>query len=54
MGPGAGIFRPRFPGWDMISLGPRILYPHSPDERLEIASVGRSYGLLKELLARIG
>ena len=49
-----GIFRPVFPDWDMLSFGPKILNPHSPDERLEIASVGRSYRFLKELLVRAG
>jgi dipeptidase D len=48
-----GIFRPRFPAWDMISLGPTIRNPHSPDERLHIASVGRSYAFLKRLIAAI-
>jgi len=47
-----GIFRPQFPDWDMISMGPKILYPHSPDERLETASVERSYRFLKELILR--
>ncbi|HOX32961.1 MAG TPA: beta-Ala-His dipeptidase [Spirochaetales bacterium] len=47
------LFRPRFPRWDMISLGPKLLYPHSPDERLEIASVGRSYRFLRALVERL-
>lgn len=45
-----GLFRPRFPGWDMLSLGPTIRYPHSPDERLEAPSVERSYRFVKRLL----
>lgn len=48
-----GLFRPRFPSWDMISIGPTIQYPHSPDERVDIASVARSYRFVKELLARL-
>lgn len=47
------LFRPRFPHWDMVSLGPRILFPHSPDERAEIASVERSYRFVRELLRRL-
>jgi dipeptidase D len=47
------LFKPRFPGWDMISVGPRILAPHSPDERIEIASVGRSYRFVKELVGAL-
>lgn len=45
-----GLFRPRFPEWDMISLGPNIRAPHSPDERVEIASVQRSYRFVRELV----
>ena len=48
-----GLFRPRFPAWDMISIGPNIRYPHSPDERVEIASVARSYRFVRELLKRL-
>lgn len=43
----------KFPGMDMISFGPVIKGPHSPDERVKIDSVGRFYGLLKELLAEL-
>lgn len=49
-----GLFRPIFPNWEMISFGPTILCAHSPDERLEIASVARSYRFLRELVARVG
>ena len=48
-----GLFRPRFPSWDMLSLGPTIRYPHSPDERVEIASVERSYRFARELVSRL-
>ncbi len=48
-----GLFRPRFPTWDMIALGPNIRYPHSPDERVELASVVRSYRFVRELIARL-
>lgn len=43
----------KFPGMDMISFGPIIKGAHSPDERVKINSVGRFYGLLKELLAEL-
>lgn len=43
----------KFPGMDMISFGPIIQGAHSPDERVKIDSVGRFYGLLKELLAEL-
>ena len=37
----------------MISVGPTIEHAHSPDERLEIASVGKVYDLLVATLERI-
>ena len=41
-----GIIGKKVPGMDMISFGPIIEFPHSPDERTEIESVGRFYRLL--------
>lgn len=35
---------------DMISFGPTIRYPHSPDEKVEIASVGKFYRFLEETI----
>jgi dipeptidase D len=34
-----GILGAAYPNWDMISFGPTIRYPHSPDERILISSV---------------
>jgi dipeptidase D len=45
-----GIIGEKFDGMDMISFGPDLRNPHSPDERVHIASVGRFYNLLKETL----
>ena len=45
-----GIIGRKFPGMDMVSIGPRIESPHSPDERVEVASVGRFYRLLTATL----
>jgi dipeptidase D len=42
-----------FPGMDMISVGPTILGVHSPDERLEVASVTKVYDLLAATLAAV-
>jgi dipeptidase D len=36
----------RFPGLDMLSLGPQIEAPHSPDERVSIPTVERFWRLL--------
>ncbi|HEV8581383.1 MAG TPA: aminoacyl-histidine dipeptidase [Thermoanaerobaculia bacterium] len=48
-----GVLGEKFPGMDMISFGPVIQGAHSPDERVEIASVGRFYKLLRETLAEL-
>lgn len=42
-----------YPHWDMASIGPVIRNPHSPDERVEIASVGRFWRLLTGTLAAV-
>jgi dipeptidase D len=36
----------RSPGLDMVSFGPQIEAPHSPDERVGIPSVARFWRLL--------
>jgi dipeptidase D len=41
-----GIIGEMVPGMDMISFGPQIEYPHSPDERVKVSSVGRFFDLL--------
>lgn len=38
---------------DMISFGPNILHPHSPDERVQIESVQKYWKLLQEVLMQI-
>ena len=48
-----GILGERFPGMDMVSIGPQIECPHSPDERVHVASVGRFYRLLTSLLTEL-
>jgi dipeptidase D len=42
------------PGMDMISFGPTIRNPHSPDERLFIPSVEKVWRLLSALLEDLG
>ncbi len=48
-----GIIGRNYPGMDMISFGPTIEHPHSPDERVNIATVQKFYryilATLKEL-----
>jgi dipeptidase D len=48
-----GLFFEKNPKLDMISCGPTILGAHSPDERLEIATVEKWWKLLLELLKAI-
>lgn len=45
-----GIISSLYPGMDMISIGPKMLYPHSPDERVEIASVDKFWNFLLEII----
>ncbi len=45
-----GIIGSIFPGLDMISFGPTIKNPHSPDEKMFIPSVGRVRLFFRELL----
>ncbi|MEC9487739.1 MAG: aminoacyl-histidine dipeptidase [Prosthecochloris sp.] len=48
-----GIIGAACPGLDMISFGPTIRSPHSPDERVRIASVSRFMDLLTATLAEV-
>jgi dipeptidase D len=48
-----GIIGEKLPGMDMVSFGPQIEWPHSPEERINIPSVEKFYTLLKEVLKEI-
>lgn len=48
-----GILGGNYPHWDMISFGPTIRYPHSPDEKVNIPSVSRFWDFLTETLKNI-
>jgi dipeptidase D len=45
-----GILGAQYPHWDMISFGPTIRHPHSPDEKVNIESVGLFWEYLTETL----
>lgn len=45
-----GILSGAYPHWDMISCGPTICSPHSPAERVEIASVEKWWNFVKATL----
>jgi len=38
-----GIIGEKFPGMDMISIGPTIKYPHSPEEQVHVSTVEKFY-----------
>lgn len=48
-----GLIGEMVDGMDMISIGPQIEFPHSPNERVGIGSVGRFYDLLTETLKEL-
>ena len=48
-----GILGKKVPGMDMISFGPRIEFPHSPDERVHVDSVAGFYRLLEATLTAL-
>ena len=45
-----GLLAGAYPNLDMISFGPTIRYPHSPDEEVNIASVQKFWDFLVEVL----
>lgn len=48
-----GILSEHLPGCDMISFGPTIRNPHSPDEKVNIQSVQKFWSFLLEVLKQI-
>lgn len=48
-----GILGAIYPKWDMISFGPNIRFPHSPDEKVEIEGVGKFWDYLVESLKNV-
>lgn len=44
------LFSAVYSDWDMVSFGPTLQYPHSPDERLNIPSVQKFWDFLIEIL----
>jgi len=48
-----GLIGEKYPGMDMVSMGPQIESPHSPDERVQISTVDRFYTFLKATLAEL-
>ena len=48
-----GIIGEKFPGMDMISIGPTIKYPHSPEEQVHIKTVEKFYHYVLKILEKI-
>ncbi len=48
-----GILGNPYPHWDMISFGPTIRFPHSPDEKVSISTVEKFWDFLVETLKDI-
>jgi dipeptidase D len=49
----AGLLTEKYPDLDIISFGPDITGPHSPDERVRIASVQKIWSLLVSILREV-
>lgn len=48
-----GILGTHYPEMDMISFGPTIRFPHSPDEKVNIETVAKFWDYLQKTLANI-
>jgi len=48
-----GIIGDKYPGMDMISIGPDLRYPHSPDEKIHIGTVGKVWDFIVELMKEL-
>ncbi len=48
-----GVIGEKYPGMQMISFGPTIVDPHSPNERVQISTVASFWKYLKAVLERL-
>lgn len=48
-----GIIGAKYPELDMISIGPTMRFPHSPDEKVNIATVAKFYEFLLYTLSKL-
>ncbi|MFA8433592.1 MAG: aminoacyl-histidine dipeptidase [Marinifilaceae bacterium] len=48
-----GLLGAVYPKWDMISFGPTIRFPHSPDEKVKVDTVEKFWDFLVETLKNI-
>jgi dipeptidase D len=48
-----GVIGEKYPGMQMVSFGPTIVDPHSPNERVQISTVQSFWKYLKAVLESI-
>jgi dipeptidase D len=48
-----GIIGEKFPGMDMISIGPTIKYPHSPEEQVHVSTVCKFYDFTLKIIESV-
>jgi dipeptidase D len=48
-----GIIGEKFPDMDMISIGPTLKNPHSPEEQVHISTVDKLYKYLLKILESV-
>ena len=48
-----GIIGEKYDGMDMISIGPTVKYPHSPEEQVHISTVEKFYDFVVNILEEI-
>jgi dipeptidase D len=48
-----GLFKSAYPNLDMVSIGPTIKFPHSPDEKILVHTVDLYWQLLTNVLSNI-
>jgi dipeptidase D len=48
-----GILGATYTNWDMISIGPTIKYPHSPDEKVNITTIQKYWDFLLNVLENV-
>ena len=49
----AGYYVQKYPGIEIACIGPRIIDPHSTNERVELATIDNIWKVLIQLLKRL-
>ena len=48
-----GIIGEKYQNMDMISIGPTIKYPHSPEEQVHVSTVDKTYKFVLKILEEV-